>query len=401
MKIRKMIGCVFYLIDMTLCTLIMYISYYCLPKEIWIVSERLDQAQDNGIAFFEYLNTNHPEISSYYLLNRKCKRIDKVNKIGKVLIKGTLKHKLYFLKSNVLAFTEKNMIEPWGSNVFYKYFARFYPKKIKVFLQHGITDKDVSSIYGKQVSNIDVFVTSSTLEEKFIIEKFGYPLQEVSNTGMSRYDKLVENYKLKEKLIVYMPTWRRNLIDLSNENKQYIDKAREAFVHSRYYNEIQSLLVSEAFWNLLEKYDFKFITITHHAINKFSDEFKVYNSRMKIYKSEEIEIRDLLQKAKIFVTDYSSTHFDSAYIGNTNIYYQFDKEEFRKVHAGKSYFDYEKHGFGNISYNLPEFLTQIKIAMENDGRRDRIYTKRVEEFFEFRDSQNSERLYNFLKKVRT
>ena len=63
-------------------------------------------------------------------------------------------------------------------------------------MQHGILDKDVSSVYGKSVSDIDLFVTTTKLEAKFVVEKFGYKDDEVANVGISRYDKLV-SYKNK------------------------------------------------------------------------------------------------------------------------------------------------------------------------------------------------------------
>ena len=38
-------------------------------KDIWIVSERKDQARDNGYCFFEYLTKKHPERKVYYLID--------------------------------------------------------------------------------------------------------------------------------------------------------------------------------------------------------------------------------------------------------------------------------------------------------------------------------------------
>ena len=169
-------------LDMFFSGIIMYILYPFLHKDVWIISERLDQAQDNGIAFFEYLNKEHTDIASYYLLEKNCPNINYVKSMGKVLIQGTLKHKILFLKSKVIASTEKNMIEPWGSRIFYRIFQRFFPRKLKVFLQHGVTDKDVSSVYGKNVSDIDLFVTVTNVEKEFIKDKFGYNESEIANS---------------------------------------------------------------------------------------------------------------------------------------------------------------------------------------------------------------------------
>jgi CDP-glycerol glycerophosphotransferase (TagB/SpsB family) len=384
-------------LDMIFTGIIMYILYPFLPKNIWIISERADQAQDNGIAFFEYLNREHKEVNSFYLLEKNCKEMGGAKKIGNVLIRGTLKHKIYFLKSKVAASTEKNIIEPWGSRVFYRTFAKLFPKKLKVFLQHGITDKDVSAVYGKAVSDIDLFVTTTKSESKFIKEKFGYKKSEIANVGFCRYDKLMNaNNKIEdENIILYMPTWRRYLFDLADKDLDYVDKARKQFLKSDYYNTIQDLINDKKLNKLLEENDFKFIFVTHHGINALSDLFKTNSENIKICKSEEIKIAQLLAKVRLFITDYSSIHFDSAYIGNKNIYYQFDREVFFKEHAGKSYFNYENCGFGPVVYKKNDLINEISRYI-NNIKEDK-YIKRANDFFEFKDENNCFRLYELIK----
>lgn len=394
MRTRRITEYLIRLLDMSLSGVLMFLFYWYLPKNIWIISERENQAQDNGIAFFGYLNKFHPEISSFYLLESGDKNIEKVEQVGNVLIKGSRKHKLYFLKSKVIATTEKNIIEPWGSNVFYKYFARFYPKKLRIFLQHGILDKDVSAVYGKSVSCFDLFVTSAEREREFVIKQFGYLPDEVINVGLPRYDQLyIENSTSKEKLILFMPTWRRYLNDLAIKDREYIDRASTKFVSSKYYQVIDDLMSSKQLDKILQEYGYKMIMVTHHGMNDFKRYFKVNSHQVDIYSSEEVEIKALINRATIFITDYSSIHFDSAYVGNINLYYQFDKEDFIKGHASTSYFDYEEDGFGKVIYDRKDLLAGIKKAIQQNGQRENIYTQRVNRFFSFKDNKNCERLY--------
>lgn len=385
-------------IDMIISGIIMYVMYFFLPKNVWIISERLDQAQDNGIAFFKYLNKNHSEINSFYLLSRESSKIDKVRKIGNVLVQGTMRHKLLFLKSSVVASTEKNMIEPWGSRIFYKIFSPFFPRKIKVFLQHGILDKDVSSVYGKEVSNIDVFVTSTNAEKKFVEENFGYDANEIANVGISRYDSLPIDIS-KEKIILYMPTWRRNLFDLADTSSEYIKGARKKFIESNYYKEIQALINDKELIKILEDNRYRFIFIVHHGINLLSDLFTTTCNNIQIHKSEDINIALELSKCEIFITDYSSIHFDSAYIKNKNIYFQFDRKLFYEEHAGKSYFDYYKDGFGPVVEKKELLLQEIEQIVKNPKKEmDSIYEARRNRFFKYSDKNNCERLYNLISK---
>lgn len=381
----------------------MYICYPFLPKNIWIISERLNQAQDNGIAFFKYMKKYQPQEEVYYLLEKGSPYIEKVKSIGPVLIAGTLKHKLYFLKSKVLASTEKNMIEPWGSNIFYKYFASLYPSKIKVFLQHGILDKDVSHVYGVNVSNFDLFVTSTEEEKQFVVEKFGYKDNQVINVGISRYDQLLEKSKVisKENMILYMPTWRRNLIDLKNKDSNYRENAYHNILQTDYYKHIEELLQDNNLKKMLVDNNMKFIIVLHHAMEIIAHSLNNFDSNIEVYTSEQVSIQDMICKAKIFITDYSSVHFDSAYIGNLNIYYQFDQEEFFKEHAGISYFSYAVDGFGPIVESKEDLLKKIKEFIEQGYQQTSLYNERREHFFENKDGQNSSRLYEQIIKMKS
>ena len=390
----KILRAIVSMLDIILVGIVMYITRKHLPQHIWLISERMNQAQDNGIAFFEYMSKSHPEINSYYILEKNNENLDKVNQIGRTLVKGSFKYKLYFLKSEVIASTEKNMIEPWGSRVFYKYIGKFFPNKIKVFLQHGITDKDVSSVYGKEVSPFDLFVTAAEREREFIIERFGYLSDEVINVGFPRYDKLSLDYQrtCKQKIILFMPTWRRYLNDLTRGDKKYVKKAQEAFIESIYYQTLQNLIHDKKLEGLLQQEGYQLIMVMHHGMNRFKDLFKPVKG-IEIYSSEEIMIADLLQKAEIFITDYSSVHFDSAYLGNINLYYQFDVQEFRNGHAQISYFNYEEDGFGPVAYSKEQLIENLKLAIKRNGIREERFNQRVQDFFSYTDHNNCERLY--------
>ena len=388
-----------YGIEIFIATLVMYITKVFLPKNIWIVSERIDQAQDNGIAFFKYLCTQQEEAFPVYLLAKGSHKAAAVSKIGTVIEEGSLKHKVYFLNAKVIATTEKNIIEPWGGNIFYSKLAWLYPKKVKVFLQHGILDKDVSAVYGKAVSNFDLFITSTEEEKQFVLYKFGYDTSEVKVTGLARYDYLWQQKDIvkKENIILYAPTWRRYLRDLANTDTAYIEACKRDFKQSLYFKSVQAVLESEELQQMLEEKDYKLVFITHHGMNDFEELFVARSSRVQIFKSEEISIAHWLLKAKIFMTDYSSIHFDSAYIGNRNIYYQFDKSEFEAHHAGKSYFDYSRDGFGQVVSNLQELLEVIKSEVAEEGLEKEMYSNRRERFFKYSDSMNCKRIYGEVK----
>ena len=40
-------------------------------KDIWLISERKDEAEDNGYHLYKYIRENHPEQKVFYLINKK------------------------------------------------------------------------------------------------------------------------------------------------------------------------------------------------------------------------------------------------------------------------------------------------------------------------------------------
>lgn len=61
-------------------------------KEVWLVGERPDTAQDNGYRFFEYCRNHFPELKIYYVIDGKSPDIEKVLALGNVLEIGSMEH---------------------------------------------------------------------------------------------------------------------------------------------------------------------------------------------------------------------------------------------------------------------------------------------------------------------
>ncbi len=89
-------------------------------------------------------------------------------------------------------------------------FNRYIKKKKSVFLQHGVTAlKRVDSIYGKgNRSACDLFIVTNTMEEKIILDNFGYEPAEIANTGFARWDVLKDCSQENHNILI-MPTWRK------------------------------------------------------------------------------------------------------------------------------------------------------------------------------------------------
>ena len=116
----------------------------------------------------------------------------------------------------------------------------------------------------------------------------------------------------------------------------------------------------------------------------------------------EIDYSDMLTKASLMVTDYSSLSFDFAYLKKPVIYAQFDKEKFFKEHIYLKdiYFDFDKDGFGEVEITPEKVVERIINVIDNDCKMDKKYLNKVEKFFKYNDNKNSERVYKEIINLR-
>ena len=95
------------------------------------------------------------------------------------------------------------------------------------------------------------------------------------------------------------------------------------------------------------------------------------------------------------MTDYTSAVFDFAYLHKPVVYCQFDKESFYKNHTVKQgYFNTERDGFGEVTYNLADTVNILISYMENNCQMKEEYVNRVDRFFKYTDNKCCERICN-------
>ena len=82
------------------------------------------------------------------------------------------------------------------------------------------------------------------------------------------------------------------------------------------------------------------------------------------------------------------------------VYSQFDKHTFFTHHTySKGYFDYERDGFGEVTYDLDSTIQCLKSYIRNDCVLKDKYRERIDRFFAFNDRKNCERVYNEIKSL--
>lgn len=365
-------------------------------KNIWLICERGNDAKDNGYNFFKYIRENHPDINAYYLINKSNMNDFKiVEPLGNIIEYGSFKHKVMFLHASKLITAYRGSISPWNFKMFRKFFERFFIPKKYIFLQHGITKDDMTDILGKQAAWFDLFITGGKPEYEYILNNFGYNECEVVYTGFSRFDNLHE-FDTKKQILI-MPTWRNGIIQPTWIKGNVVSD--EIFINSKYYKTYQSLLNNDKLIDILEKNNFNLIFYPHYEIQPYLKYFSSKSKKVILASKEKYDVQKLLKDSKLLITDFSSVYFDFAYMKKPLAYYQFDKEDFFKVHYKKGYFSYEEDGFGSVLEHEDEVIEFILNSFDNKFYLEKKYEERVDRFFELRDKENSSRIFNEILKL--
>lgn len=370
-----------------------------LSQDIWLICEKRNEARDNGYHFFRYLRTKHPEINSYYVITKDSSDSKKVEVLGNVIEANSWKHCLYYIAAVKSVSSQAYGAFPFNLNqkeilVVQKLCNK---RQKTVFLQHGIIKDELAhSAFDYDKNNIDFFVCSAKREYEFVKGKYGYPDGSIGCIGMCRFDNLT--LEKREKMILIMPTWREWL-KREKENIPLAKKEIHAFKADDFYKQYSELLADERLTAALRKSGYKLFFYLHYQLQDYTPLFAEFgNDVIHIADRFCYDVQDLLLRAAILVTDFSSVFFDFAYMNKPLFYFQFDKQRFVNNHYAKGYFDYERDGFGPCVYEAQNLISELLSRMEHEDQPE-IYSKRVDTFFTVRDKKNCERTFEVIQSL--
>lgn len=98
----------------------------------------------------------------------------------------------------------------------------------------------------------------------------------------------------------------------------------------------------------------------------------------------EADYSKIFAESAIFITDFSSTAFDFAYLGKPLIYFQLD--ELTQYEPG--WFSYERDGLGPVKKTVDEVIDYIELLLKRSCQVEDVYAERIDKFFEYRDRSN-------------
>lgn len=351
-------------------------------EHLWLISERGDDAQDNGFHLYKYL-LEHPEANIHpaYVIDPLSSDYNKVKALGgQVISRGSDYHYIAMYQADALISTHTYGYTP-DKNIYYRLAQRgmFSPKGAIIFLSHGVTDKDMSWLYRKNFKP-DMFVTSCKAEYELVRNRYGQPERVVKPIGLCRYDALYQAPEPKKQILI-MPTWRVWLNKMTDEE----------FKQTTYYIYWKGLLEDKTFKDKVISQGYKIIFYLHPEIKK----------RIHLFEFENIEVEDrnlqqIMIESELLVTDYSSVFSDMAYMGRKIVFYQFDKTDYATKHYEGLIAPYEK--FGEIIDSTKESAGEtILRTLSSPNKADENYIQN--DYFINHDNKCCERTVDRIKLV--
>ena len=361
--------------------------------KIWLVSDRAENAGDNGEVFFKYLVSHTPKgVRPVFCISDKAQCAPRLQSEGETVFFEDKLYPYYFLLADKIISSSANefTINPFGNDVRFVrdlFRFRFY------YLQHGVACADLSMWLNKYNKDIKMICASGKRERRaFIKGAYYYSKDQIALTGQARFDELTDN---KEKLILILPTWRKAIKQSYDKNTTsvYFDGFKET-EYFKYYN---SLINDERLLAAMRKAGYKGLFCIHPIHMKQAVDFEA-NDVFAVNEGY-VNYNDVFARAAMMITDYSSVLFDFAYLRKRILYTQFDKEAFFEAQTyDEGYFDYERDGFGPVCKTYDETVRAIIDAVQSDCAVQPEYKKRMDDFFAFSDQDNSKRILKEIKK---
>ncbi|MBQ8502951.1 MAG: CDP-glycerol glycerophosphotransferase family protein [Clostridia bacterium] len=367
------------------------------PK-IWIVSDRVENAGDNGEVFFKYINKikNETEelrnVRPIFAISKKAACVNRLKSEGEVVFIEDKKFPLYFLMADKVISSGASdfTMNPFGKDR--RFLIDLFNFKY-YYLQHGVACADLSVWLNRFYKNIEmIFATSERERDSFVNDNYYYPESKVAIAGQARFDDLYVN---TEKQILVLPTWRKSIKESYDENTTSI--YFDGFKDTEYFKYYNGLINNERLLDAMRKYGYKGLFCIHPIHMKQTVDF----DENDVFRVNEgyVDYNDVFARSAMMVTDYSSVLFDFAYLRKPVVYTHFDKEEF---FAGQiydeGYFSYENDGFGPVCYDLDSTVDAIIASIERDCKNEQKYLDRIDNFYAYSDTNNCERIYQAIKK---
>lgn len=363
---------------------------YFKNKRIWIMYDKLYKGGDSSEYLYRFCKGNNDGIARYYIIDKNTPDYRKLKKDGmKPLKNHSLKHKMAFLNADIILITNSNTFPFNGYSMEYSRFIRGFCNFSTMCLQHGLTVQKCAMAQQRIVDNTKRYFIASKYEYNNLMHHaYGYKgFDYVRLTGIGRYDGLVSN---DQKQILLSPTWRMyNAMPVTTsegEQRAY----NPDFKNTVYYKIYNDLINNEKLIATAKECGYKIKYLLHPIVSAQAKDYTP-NSAVEVIPSVgDLSYEKILTESSLMVTDYSGVQFDFAYMKKPLVY--FHPTEL-PAHYDDGCFFYDTMGFGEICTTSEQLVDTLCEYMRQGCKMKQKYIDRVDDFYNFHDHNNCERIY--------
>lgn len=360
---------------------------YYEKKDIWIAFEKLSMsAHDSGYHFFNYAYQNNKHKSFYYVIGKDSPELHNLkDKKDKILYFMSFKYFVYMFAASLLisSDTKRNSYNLRQKKT---KLGKVLTNKKLVYLQHGVNGLKVVKDFYKNRNVFDLVIAASNYEKNMIEQYWGYAPTEVVATGLARWDVMEDKtVDISHKQIFVMPTWRTWMDGMP----------KEEFIESDYYKYYNNFLTSSRLDEILKKHNIKIKFFLHPKFVDYVDLFETTSSRIEKFKYLEVPLDEMIMQSSIMISDYSSVIWEMFYLKKPCIFYHFDIDKYMEYEG--TYMDMEKDLFGDVVDSTDKLIDTIQYYVDNQFKEKDEYASKRNEYFNFMDNKNSERIYQAIQ----
>lgn len=363
-------------------------------SRLWLLMDRDTQADDNAEHLYRYIRAHDPDQPIRFVLSRSSHDWQRLADEGFDLVEfGSDEHEYLLTTCDKLI---SSHVDAYVVDYFKDGGLR---SKHTVFLQHGVISADLSAWLNPKP--IDCFVTSSPAEYESICgdgSRYVFTRREVALTGLPRHDALVRRSQTEqpERLVLVMPTWRSSLVGKSNGGNAR--QIKPGFAKSHYAEGWRDLLSNDEFIRSVRDAGYRLALFPHANLEPYIDQLGIPEG-CEIIRHCDASVQDLLLRASVLITDYSSVAFDMALLNRSVIYYQFDRDRaFAADHIYQAgHFDYVRDGFGPVCSSVADTTGAVTELLQRGGALTMPFRQRAEAALPFRDGECCARVHKAIR----
>ena len=362
----------------------------------WVFVDRVHDALDSAEILFRHVRDHHPDINAWFVLEKggaEWARFKAEGHGDRLVAYGSFDWMLLMANAAHLlsSHADAAVVEPQAVLEFTDPKWRFH------FLQHGVIKDDLSAWLNPK--ELDTFVTSTRAEYESIVgddTPYRYTDRETILSGLPRFDRLLkagERFPADRRdLLLVAPTWRDSLTPPAAIGSQRREITPE-LLGSEFLRQWLGFLTDERVARACAEQGLTLGFLPHPNLQPALPllDLPAHVTPLSYHGQD---VQELFARARMMVTDFSSTAFNAAYLDRPVVYFQFDEAEvFGGAHVGKrGYFDYRKHGYGPVATTLDDAVTSVVEGLAHGPDPAEPYLSRIRESFPERDGQCCERV---------